>query len=98
MWRNFFKPEYINWQRAYCLITGVYLHLFVVFFEPYKGDKMTYVWASTRDYICHHLYNFAHVVFFCAFVTIILPKRFPQYFLPENLSFQRFLLLTALVP
>jgi hypothetical protein len=98
MWRNFFKPEHINWRRAYCLICGVYIHFFVIFFEPYKGDKITYIWASTYDYICHHIYNFVNVVFFCALVTLILPKRFPSYFLPEKLSFRRFFMLVALAP
>jgi hypothetical protein len=98
MWRNFFKPEHINWRRAYCLITGVYIHLFVILFEPYKGDKITYIWASTQDYVYHHIYNYINVVFFCALVTLILPKHFPTYFLPENLSFRRFFLLTALAP
>lgn len=98
MWRNFFKPEHINWRRAFCLVMGMYIHFFIILFEPYRGDKITYIWASTYDYVCHHLYNFVNVVLFCALTTLILPKRFPTYFLPENLSFQRFLFLTAFAP
>ncbi len=98
MWRNFFKPEHIKWRQAYCFTTGVYIHFFIVLFEPYRGDKITYIWASSYDYVCHHFYNFVDVVFFCALITLVLPKRFPTYFLPENLSFQRFLFLTALIP
>ncbi len=98
MWRNFFKPEHINWRRAFCLILGIYTHLFITLFVPYKNDKITYAWVSTYDYACHSTYNFINAVFFTALVTLILPKRFPVYFSPQNLSFQRFFMLQAIAP
>lgn len=98
MWQDLFKPTYLNWRRALCLSVGIYIHLFITFCEPYKGDKVTYIWDSTQAYILHSLYNFTHITLFCAFVLLFLPKYLPKYFLPENFTFQRFLFLTTATP
>jgi LytTr DNA-binding domain len=90
MWRAFFKPNYQNWRWAFCVSLGVYLYLFVSFLEPFKDDKVTYIWASTEAYISHSIINFSLVVLITAFSVIFLPSYFPKFFLPENFTLQRF--------
>ena len=94
MWQAIFKPEYQNWRWAFCLSLGIYLYLFVSFLEPFKDDKVTYIWASTEVYVSHSIANFTLVILISAFFIIFLPKYFPNFFLPENLTLQRFSLFT----
>jgi hypothetical protein len=96
MWRAIFKPEYQNWRWAFCVSLGIYLYLFVSFLEPFKGDKVTYIWASTEAYISHCVINFALVVSVAAIGTIFLPSYFPKLFLPENFTLQKFSFLNLL--
>jgi LytTr DNA-binding domain len=90
MWQAFFKPEYQNWRWAFCMSLGIYLYLFISFLEPFKGDKITYIWASTEAYISHSIINFSLVILITAFFVVFLPSYFPKFFLPKNFTLQRF--------
>jgi LytTr DNA-binding domain len=97
IWHNLFKPEYQNWRWVFCLSLGIYIHLFINVCEPYKGDKVTYIWASFESYALHSLINFLNVLCCSSIACILLPKLFPKFFLPENFTFTRFLLLISSV-
>ncbi len=96
MWRDFFKPKNENWRWAFCFALPTYLFLFVTAVEPFKNDKITYVWASTDAYISHSVLSFLLVTIIAILITIIIPKYFPKYFLPNNFIFQRFFTLILL--
>jgi hypothetical protein len=96
MWLNLFKPEYQKWRWIFCLALPIYIYLFVSFVEPFKNDKITYVWASTNAYISHSILNFILVTVVAIVTLIFFPKYFPKYFLPDNFTFQRFCTLTTM--
>ena len=91
MWRNVFKPKYIYWRLAFCLTTATYLTAYIYFMQPYKGSRITYIWTSELAQFMSRSLNFLNYFFFCALTTIILPKYFPKFFLPENMSLLRFI-------
>lgn len=95
MWRNLFKPEHQSWRWVFCFSLAIYIHLFINICEPYKGDKITYIWASTEMYIWHSLFNFANVFFFTTISMILLPKYRPKYFLSQNFTLERFIFIIA---
>ena len=91
MWRNIFKLEHIYWRLAFCLMTATYVIAYVYFMQPYKGSRVTYIWTSELARFMNRCLNFLNYFFFCTLSMIILPKYFPKFFLPENMSLPKFI-------
>lgn len=90
MWRDFFKPKNENWRWAFCFALSIYLFLFVLLVEPFKNDKITYVWTSKGDYVGHCISNLVFVTLITMLSVLVVPKYFPKYFSPDRFTFQRF--------
>jgi hypothetical protein len=100
MWKKIFEPQHLKWRWSFCLAIGIYLYLFVAVCEPFKDDKITYMWASFDAYTQHSLLNFTLTVLSCALPLIFLPHYFPNYFSSEKITLKRFslwVLITALL-
>jgi hypothetical protein len=92
MWQTFFQPEYKGWRLWVSVLVSFYYFLFFLFFHPFKE---TYVLTNEAKMVHSHAV-FALIVFFTLInVIIVLPKYFPNYFLPENFKINNFYFLVG---
>jgi LytTr DNA-binding domain len=90
MWKEVFKPQHQHWRWLFCILQSVYFEIFSYLYQPYKGDYITYVWASPQDFVSFNLLHFATIFFFCFVSSILLPHFFPIFFIPERFTITRF--------
>jgi hypothetical protein len=93
MWQNIFKRQNENWRWGGIVAFSMYVHIHVNVFQPFKGDKISYIWASTTQYWCHMAANMSNVFFTTTFLLIVLPRYFTNFYTPEHFNLKKLLLL-----
>jgi DNA-binding LytR/AlgR family response regulator len=96
MWRDIFKPQYLNWRWGFCVCLSIYIEVFILYYEPLKGSFLPYQWDTEQDFFAHCFINGLIMFVVCTFTLIVLPKFFPTYFKPEKLGKLKFATLVLL--
>jgi LytTr DNA-binding domain len=90
MWQRIFQPEYKAWRLWVSIGVSLYYFLFFYFFHPFKDDLVS---INEGKMVYSHAVFALIIVCTLISVTILVPKYFPKYFLPENFTIYNFYLL-----
>jgi hypothetical protein len=93
MWQNIFKRQNENWRWSGIVSFSLYVHLHVNAFQPFKGDEISYIWASTAQYWGHMAVNIANVLSVMAVLLIVMPRYFTDFYAPEGFNLKKLLFL-----
>jgi hypothetical protein len=93
MWQNIFKRQNENWRWNGIVTFCIYVHIHVNAFQPFKGHKITYIWASATQYWLHMVVNFVNIFLVTSLFLIVLPRYFTNFFKPEQFNLKKLLLL-----
>jgi hypothetical protein len=87
MWKAFFQPQHEKWRWFFSLGLAFYIIVFIAYYQPFKGEYVTYIWETAKDPFVYNFLNFLWMFFCCTFVIIVLPRYFPDYFKTENVTY-----------
>lgn len=86
MWQPSFDPNNRRLRWLFCILGGVYLNLFILFFTPYDGV----IFAYTVPFYYQFVFGGIITLVF-SFTGIGLPALFPRFFMAPHFTVKRFL-------
>lgn len=87
MWQPSFDASNKRTRWLFCISAGVYLNLFILFFQPYSKEIFAY------DSPVYYQFVFGGIVTIVfSFTSIAIPHFFPRHFIAPHFTVSRFLI------